>query len=99
MEEQPEPLPVSGYTTQSQERIALVNDNKLMEEMLLRALDAMAGVPEVFDPRWVAIARTQFEIAFMAFNRAIFRPQRVELPPELEPELEPYLNRPDAVKA
>ena len=31
------------------------------------------------DQRWLAIARTNIEQGFMALNRAIFRPERVEL--------------------
>ena len=33
--------------------------------------------------RWLAIGRTHIEQGFMAINRAIFRPDRVEIPGEL----------------
>lgn len=70
------PLPVAGYTAQSHEKVAIVNENKAMEEKILRQLDMM-GADTNFDPRWVAIARTQIESGFMAMNRAVFRPQRL----------------------
>jgi hypothetical protein len=72
-------LPVAGYRPQSDDAVALVNQNKSMEERLLRVMDAMQGDP-VFDQRWLAIARTQIEQGFMALNRAVFRPGRISLP-------------------
>lgn len=71
-------LPVHGYLSQTSEKVELVNHNKQSEEALLRALDAMQGDGS-FDQRWLAIARTKLEEAFMAWNRAIFRPTRVKL--------------------
>ena len=73
-------LPVKGFAPQSDERVEMVNMNKMNEEQILRTLDMMAESPQQFDPRWTAIARTGFEQAFMAMNRAIFRPQRIKLP-------------------
>ncbi|MBN8533860.1 MAG: hypothetical protein J0L51_07185 [Rhizobiales bacterium] len=72
-------LPVAGYTVQTNERVALVNANKRLEESVLCALDLVQANPD-FDKRWLAIARTNIEQGFMAFNRAIFRPERVKLP-------------------
>lgn len=72
------PLPVSGYTSQAPEKVALVNQNKRLEESLLRQLDLMVDDPGV-DKRWLAIGRTQLEQAFMAINRAVFKPQRINL--------------------
>lgn len=71
------PLPVAGYTTQSPQKVALVNQNKRLEEQLLRQLDLMAADLEI-DGRWLAVARTQLEQGFMALNRAVFKPQRVK---------------------
>lgn len=73
-------LPVHGYKSQSEDRVAMVNDNKIAEEQLLRALDEMQQRDREFDLRWVAIARTYFEQGFMAMNRAVFRPGRIKLP-------------------
>jgi hypothetical protein len=82
-----EGLPVAGYTTQSGDRVAIVNQNKQLEERVLRQIDRIAGRSKTgtldaseFDQRWVAIAKTQIEQGFMALNRAVFQPQRVALP-------------------
>jgi GrpB-like predicted nucleotidyltransferase (UPF0157 family) len=71
-------LPVAGYRSQSEDKIALVNENKKAEERFLRFLDALAGSPEI-DQRWLAVGRTHIEQGFMALNRAIFQPERVKL--------------------
>lgn len=72
------PLPVSGYTTQIDENVQMVNLNKRDEERILRSIDLYAMNPEV-DKRWLAIAKTHIEQGFMAMNRAIFKPQRIRL--------------------
>lgn len=69
-------LPVAGYKPQADDKIKLVNKNKQIEERIMRDMDNACDV----DRRWLAIARTQMEQAFMAYNRAIFQPGRVELP-------------------
>lgn len=71
-------LPVAGYRPQGDDKVALVNRNKQAEERVLRLLDHLATAPGV-DPRWFAIGRTQIEQGFMAINRAVFKPSRVEL--------------------
>ena len=73
------PIPVAGYTAQSDSRVELVNDNKRLEERVLRRLDELAALSTT-DKRWLAIGRTHIEQAFMAINRAVFQPQRVSLP-------------------
>lgn len=83
MTETNEPLPVAGYTGQTDEAVEHVNRNKEVEEAILRQLDAMQLGPQKYDLRWVAIARTHFEQAFMALNRAVFRPQRIKLPSDI----------------
>jgi hypothetical protein len=72
-------LPIAGYTDQSDWRVEMVNANKRIEESILRLLDGLAGDSN-YDQRWLAIARTNIEQGFMAFNRAILRPERVKLP-------------------
>lgn len=72
-------LPVAGYTEQSSQRVAAVNGHKILEERLLRVIDALQHAGEA-DPRWLAIARTDLEKGFMALNRAVFQPGRVNLP-------------------
>ncbi len=72
-------LPVPGYRPQNRRAVEIVTDNKNTEEFVLRILDDLARDPEV-DKRWLAIGRTQIEQGFMAVNRAVFRPDRVQLP-------------------
>lgn len=74
-------LPVAGYRPQNVSAVEMVNRNKFDEERILRVLDALAKNPDV-DQRWLAIGRTQIEQGFMAINRAIFRPARVDPLPE-----------------
>lgn len=74
-----EGLPVSGYRSQSSHAVDDVNHNKAMEERVLRRLDALKDDPDV-DQRWLAIGREHMEKAWMAVNRAIFKPSRAELP-------------------
>jgi len=80
-------LPVAGYRPQNDDAVTLVNSNKQAEERLLRLMDTLAKdmLPGVdADKRWLAIARTQIEQGFMALNRSIFKPGRVELPDPFE---------------
>lgn len=81
------PMPVAGYTTQTDTKIALVNQNKQLEEMVLRQLDALKLVPDV-DQRWLQAGRTQLEQAFMSINRSVFKPGRAELTAESADALE-----------
>ena len=73
-----QPLPVSGYKPQSEETVALVNINKRQEELALRTLDDLAQRSDI-DKRWLAIGRTHLEQAYMAINRSIFQPTRIDL--------------------
>ena len=72
------PLPVAGYTAQIDENVQMVNFNKRAEERILRDIDLYGMNPDV-DKRWLAIAKNHIEQGFMAMNRAIFKPQRIEL--------------------
>lgn len=72
-------LPVAGYNPQSDDKVALVNVNKQIEERVMRQIDAMTGVAGI-DQRMVAICRTKTQEAFMWLNRAVFQPGRVKLP-------------------
>jgi hypothetical protein len=73
-------MEVLGYSEQEEARVRVVNVNKRQEELILRQFDSMATMPEAFDARWLAVARTHIELGFMAYNRAVFRPDRVKLP-------------------
>lgn len=68
-------LPVAGYHPQTEARIAMVNDNKVLEEHLLRLIEELQG--RDVDRRWLQIGRTHIEQGFMALNRAICTPGRV----------------------
>lgn len=69
-------LPVAGYQPQSEARVIMVNAFKALEEELLRVLDSMLG-DAAFDQRWLAMARSSFEVGFMQLNRSVFRPARL----------------------
>lgn len=73
-------LPVKGYLPQTDDKVAIVNANKELEERVLRVLDEMKAGDMQFDQRMVAIARTQIQDGFMWMNRAVFQPSRVTLP-------------------
>ncbi|QND53434.1 cyclic nucleotide-binding protein [Phyllobacterium sp. 628] len=88
-------LPVAGYKAQSDKAVALVNENKILEERCLRQIDAMnkhnmdaeaAGIAKSgqYDPRMMALARTGIQEAFMWMNRAVFQPDRIKLPEDAE---------------
>lgn len=79
MTDQHQPLPVAGYKPQSTEDIALANELKHAEERYLRILDRLKLHPH-FDQRFVALARTAMQEANMWAVRAIFQPERVQLP-------------------
>lgn len=78
-------LPVAGYHSQSGDNVALVNENKMIEERVLRKLDEMACIPDV-DKRMLAIGRTSIATAFMWINRSVFKPGRASLPEDPTPE-------------
>jgi hypothetical protein len=86
-----EGLPVAGYKPQNNIAVDLVNQNKRLEENVLRVLDDLATMKGpaasnakpselTVDQRWLAIGRTAIEQGFMAVNRAVFQPGRVKLP-------------------
>ncbi len=72
-------LPVSGYVSQTDDKVAVVNVNKALEERVLRQLDFLKTYPGV-DKQMVALAFTGVQEAFMWANRAVFQPTRVALP-------------------
>ncbi len=74
-----EPLPVSGYTAQPSDKVDAVNVHKEIEEHLLRHMEQLQIDMPDLDRRWLYIAKTDFERAFMALNRAVFKPGRIAL--------------------
>jgi hypothetical protein len=76
-----DPLPVAGYTPQHSSDIQTVNEHKVMEERILRRIDdRIAACCRSDELRWLSIAKTHFEQAFMALNRSVFLPERIALP-------------------
>ena len=71
--------PIHGYREPTDAALKLVNSNKIAEERLLRAIEQLVA-EGVADARWVEISRMHFEQGYMALNRAILQPDRVELP-------------------
>jgi len=76
------PLPVKGYTTQSDDNVALANEGKDLEERYLRWLDKLAAQP-ARDQRFVALARTHMQTGAMFAIRSIFQPTRIKLPEDM----------------
>lgn len=74
--------PVKGYNDQPGFKLTIVNSFKELEERALRRLDEVAknAEPGSIDGRWYAIGRSHLEQGWMAINRAVFQPGRVELP-------------------
>lgn len=72
--------PIKGYRPLQPEMVELANKNKLIEELALRQLDRHVRNHDSkeIDQRWVSLARTHLQIGFMALNRAVFQPTRIE---------------------
>ena len=71
-------LPVAGYKLQPEGAVEQVNLHKQIEERVLRILDELKG-REGIDQRWLQTGRTDIEKGFMAVNRAVFQPGRIDL--------------------
>lgn len=72
-------LPVAGYNPQTADKVAIVNENKVLEERCIRAAEAIQR-SEGMDARMAAQAITGIQQSFMWLNRAVFQPGRVALP-------------------
>jgi hypothetical protein len=75
-------LPVAGYVSQSDANVAIVNENKILEERVLRQIELIKATPG-YDPRMAALAFTAVQDAFMWLNRAVFQPKRISLPEDV----------------
>lgn len=71
--------PIEGYRPLTEAVVETANQNKLIEELVLRLVDEHVRNPNSLeiDQRWVSIARSHFQEGFMALNRSLFRPQRI----------------------
>ncbi len=73
-------LPVAGYKPeQSQEKINLVNEGKILEEQVLRYIDKLTKDNKEIDLRWISIGKTDIQKGFMAVFRSVFQPERISL--------------------
>lgn len=70
---------IKGFTDQPERNKALVNENKILEEQVLRQIDKLKRIEDL-DQRCIAEPMTQIQLAFMWMNRGIFQPQRIDLP-------------------
>ena len=70
---------MAGYRPQSEQNVSLVNENKVLEERVLRQIDKHVRNHDSreIDQRMVALARTKVQEAFMWLNRSVFQPSRI----------------------
>lgn len=81
-----QPLPVKGYTPQSDAKTRLADEGKELEERVLRYIEKVqATVPQGETARYLALGKTNAQNAFMWTIRAIFNPQRIALPEDHQP--------------
>lgn len=73
-------LPVAGYKqTQSQAKIDIVNEGKILEEKVLRYIDKLDADKAIdVDKRFLAVGKTDIQKGFMSVFRSVFPPQRIE---------------------
>lgn len=69
---------ILGYTAVSHDKKETVNENKRIEEVILRRIEAIE-LQQGVDKRSLAVAKTNIQDAFMWLNRAVFNPQRINL--------------------
>lgn len=67
---------IAGYRDVDPAKVKLVNKFKMAEERLLREAEAVRE-KQAGDARWVAVAMTHFQEGFMALNRAVMQPRRL----------------------
>lgn len=65
---------IMGYRELSQTEIDAMNDVKALGVKVGEMVELLGGRPDVFDPRWVAVAKTDLQKGFMAAVRAITQP-------------------------
>lgn len=65
---------IKGYRDLTQEEITYINMCKETGIELGKLCDKVKAIPNI-DPRWLAIARTDFQTGLMALIRSIARPE------------------------
>lgn len=73
---------VKGYKELTQDKVDIVNNNKVSEEYIIRLIEDLMDRTDSMDMDIDALyqANLKFTEAFMWLNRGIFNPGRVELP-------------------
>ena len=76
--------PVAGYRQPEQWQLQLVNNNKVVEERLLRMIEGFEEMNaetegKMIEPRDLALGKRKLIEAFMWINRSIMRPQRLDV--------------------
>ena len=75
-----QPLPVKGYTAQSNHATDAADATKKLEEQCLRHFETLAADVRLdCDPRCLSTAKTELQTAFMWAVRSIFKPKRIDL--------------------
>lgn len=69
---------IKGYVPQNEENLARVNENKLLEEIVLRHLDKQLTDDPNMDARWWSMARSSIQNGFMQLNRAVMQPECID---------------------
>lgn len=75
---------IKGFTDQTEPNKRLINANKESEERIMRVIDSLLPPEKGYDARSLNLAKTNIQQGFMWLNRAIFQPQRVDLPEDKE---------------
>jgi hypothetical protein len=70
-------LSIIGYVDQPKDKVEEVNKNKILEEIVLKRLDKLYKMPYI-DPHWLIIAKTHIIEGFMALNRSVMQPSRLD---------------------
>lgn len=77
-QETPTTQGILGYTAVSSDKKEAVNENKKLEEIVLRRFEAIISDTNIdADKRCLKIAITNLQDAFMWANRGIFKPERI----------------------
>lgn len=84
----PDGVKIPGYREQSQATLGVVKFHKEWEERVLRHFDWL-NTHEGIDRRWLSIAKTHIEQGFMAVNRALLQPGRIDLPEDADQDTLP----------
>jgi Ser/Thr protein kinase RdoA (MazF antagonist) len=72
-------MQILGYRKLDETEIEAINALKELEALTLHVVDMLKKEQPELDARWIAIGKTNLEQAYMAFARAIARPEPVKV--------------------